>query len=72
MTDVKDCAWIAQLLEHGLVLCGGSALLGVLQETIRASTGVPVLLAEDPMRCVVIGAGRLLEDAEVLARVQGA
>jgi rod shape-determining protein MreB len=62
----------ADVLEHGLVLCGGSALLGVLQETIRSSTGLPVLLAEDPMRCVVIGAGRLLEDAEVLARVQGA
>jgi len=59
----------ADIVDRGLVLCGGSALLSGIDRYIRDQSGLPVVIAEDPRRCAALGAGRLLEDTETLARV---
>jgi rod shape-determining protein MreB len=59
----------ADVLEHGMVVCGGGALLRGFTERLRDRTGIPVILAEDPMRAVVLGAGKMLEQPELLDRL---
>ncbi|MCB9777491.1 MAG: rod shape-determining protein [Alphaproteobacteria bacterium] len=59
----------ADVLDHGLVLCGGGALLRGLPAWLSERTGLPVILAEDPRRCAALGAGALLQDPETLVRV---
>jgi rod shape-determining protein MreB len=51
----------ADIVERGIVLSGGGALLTGLSKLIGAQTGVPVIIAENPLLCVAIGAGRFLE-----------
>jgi rod shape-determining protein MreB and related proteins len=52
----------ADILDHGIVLTGGGALLHGIDKVLGDATGLPVLIAEDPMTCVALGAGRALED----------
>ncbi|HJN75373.1 MAG TPA: rod shape-determining protein [Myxococcota bacterium] len=58
------------VLEHGLVLAGGGALLRGFEHYLREATGLPVSRAEDPARCTVMGAGRALEDKAILERIR--
>src|SRR4051812_30302243 len=53
----------ADIVERGIFLAGGSALLRNLDQRLREETGVPVNLAEDPLTCVVLGAGRVLDES---------
>ena len=55
----------ADVMDKGMVLCGGGALLRNLPELIAHSTGVPCILAEEPMLCVVKGTGVVLENLDV-------
>ena len=57
------------ILQKGMVLCGGGALLRGLDQFLADETGLPVVLSDDPLRSVVKGAGRALEDADLLERV---
>jgi len=59
----------SDIVDRGLVLCGGSALLGGIERYIRDQSGLPVVVAEDPRRSAALGAGRLLDDPETLDRV---
>lgn len=59
----------ADILGQGLMLCGGAARLRGLDHVLRDATGLPVLLAEVPERCVATGLGRLLDDTELFERV---
>jgi len=59
----------ADIMDKGIVLSGGGALLRSLDERIRAETGLPVVQAEDPLACVVLGTGRVLEDMNLLRKV---
>ncbi|MSQ02409.1 MAG: rod shape-determining protein [Myxococcales bacterium] len=59
----------ADIIDQGVVLAGGGALLRHLDDVIRDVTGLPVVIAEDPLRCVVLGAGECLERPELLKRV---
>lgn len=52
----------ADIVDQGIVLTGGGALLGGLDEALREATGLPVTVAEDPLSCVALGTGRALED----------
>jgi rod shape-determining protein MreB len=57
------------IYERGVMLTGGVALLRKLDERLRKETGLPVMLADDPLASVVIGAGKLLTDADMLLKV---
>ncbi len=52
----------ADIVDQGIVMTGGGALLGQLDEVIRDATGLPVTVADDPLTCVALGTGRALED----------
>src|ERR671932_545580 len=52
----------SDIINRGMVLAGGVALLRGLDERLRQETGVPVHIAEEPMACVVVGSGRFLEE----------
>ena len=54
----------ADIAETGLVLTGGGALLKDLDVLIAEETGLPVIVAEDPLSCVARGGGRALTDFE--------
>lgn len=57
----------ADIMEHGIVLTGGGALLRGTDRLLQDETEMPVRVAEDPMACVVVGAGRALENTERFA-----
>ncbi len=52
----------ADIVDQGIVLTGGGALLRKLDEVLRDETGLPVTVADDPLTCVAMGTGRALED----------
>jgi rod shape-determining protein MreB and related proteins len=52
----------ADIVDRGIVLTGGGALLGNLDLVLRHSTGLPVAIADDPLTCVALGTGRTLEE----------
>ena len=60
----------ADLVDRGIVLVGGGALLGGMAELLREETQLPVHIAEEPMNCVVMGAGRYIEQMEQFNRSQ--
>ena len=59
----------ADLMDKGIVLAGGGALLRGLDERLKHETGMPIHVAENPLSCVAIGSGKCLEEFEVLKRV---
>ncbi|AKG66558.1 rod shape-determining protein [Lactobacillus helveticus] len=58
----------ADVIDHGIVLTGGGALLKNLPEVISEATKVPVFIAQDPLDCVAIGTGEALKNIEVMRR----
>jgi rod shape-determining protein MreB len=52
----------ADIMDQGIVLTGGGALLGRIDEFISGKTGLAVTIADDPLTCVANGAGRAMED----------
>ena len=57
----------ADLIDMGLVLTGGGALLKNIDKLISQDTGLPVTIADDPLSCVAIGTGRALENEELFS-----
>ncbi|MDR0631412.1 MAG: rod shape-determining protein [Holosporales bacterium] len=55
----------ADIVDHGIVMTGGGALLGGLAGVIHQSTGVPVAVSEHALHCVVLGTGRILEETKL-------
>ncbi len=58
----------SDIIDRGMVLVGGGALLRKVDELITRETGVPVYVADAPIACVAIGAGLALEQYEILRR----
>ena len=59
----------SDIIEKGIVLAGGGALIKNLDKLLSERTGMPVYVAEDPLDCVVKGTGKTLEDIEKLKHV---
>jgi len=59
----------ADIMDKGIVMTGGGALLHGFDHRISEETGMPVFLAENPMDCVALGAGKALAEIELLRRV---
>ncbi|MDH3684953.1 MAG: rod shape-determining protein [Myxococcales bacterium] len=59
----------ADIVDKGIVLTGGGALLCNLDFVLRASTGLPISIADDPLSCVALGTGRCLEELTTMRNV---
>lgn len=59
----------ADIVDKGVVLAGGGALLQGIEQLLREETGLPVLIADDPVSAVVKGAGMALDDDNLLRHV---
>src|SRR6202051_2623413 len=59
----------ADVMERGIVLTGGGALLNGLDHRLAAETGMPIIIANNPLHSVVIGSGQCLEEFEALKHV---
>jgi len=59
----------ADIVDKGIVVSGGGALLRGLGPLLHDQTGLPIRVSEDPLTCVVRGAGCLLDDVKLLSRV---
>ena len=59
----------ADIIDKGIVLTGGGALLKNLDILLREETGLPVLIADDPLTCVVMGSGQALDQIDLLREV---
>ena len=56
----------ADIVDRGIVLTGGGALYKNLDKLLREETGLPVIVADDPLSTVARGAGKLLDDIDLL------
>ena len=59
----------ADIVEKGIVMTGGGALLRDIDGVLRDSTGLPISIAEEPLSCVALGTGRCLEELKTLRNV---
>ena len=59
----------ADIFDRGIILTGGGSLLKNLDQRLREETGLPVQLAEDPLSSVVLGAGKMLSNFDLLRRI---
>ena len=59
----------ADIVEKGIVMTGGGALLRDVDGVLRDATGLPISIAEEPLSCVALGTGRCLEELKTLRNV---
>ena len=59
----------ADIVDQGIVLTGGGALLRNLDKRLKHETGLPIIIADDPLSSVVLGSGKALENIDVLKEV---
>ncbi len=59
----------SDIVDRGIILSGGGALLRSLDSLLKEETGLPVMLADDPLTSVVMGAGKTLDEISLLREV---
>lgn len=59
----------ADIMDRGIMLTGGGAMIRGLDKLITRETGIPVYVAEEPLDCVALGTGKVLEEIETLKKV---
>lgn len=59
----------ADIVDRGIVLAGGGALLRGIDTLLKEETGLPVIIADDPLTAVVRGVGKMLDDLELLRKI---
>jgi len=59
----------ADIVDKGIILAGGGAYLRNLDILLRDETGLPVLIAEEPLSCVVLGSGKVLDELDLLRQI---
>ncbi len=59
----------ADIVDHGIVLTGGGALLKNLDKLLREESGLPITIADDPLTTVAIGTGKALDNIEILKQI---
>jgi len=59
----------SDIIDKGIVLAGGGALLTNIDVLLREETGLPVIVGEDPLSCVALGCGKILEELDLLRAV---
>ena len=59
----------ADIVDRGIVLTGGGALLKNLDKRLSHETGLPIIVSDDPLKAVALGSGKVLDDIELLKKV---
>ncbi len=59
----------ADIVDKGIVLAGGGAMLRNIDKLLHRETGLPVVIADEPLSCVVLGSGKILDELDLLRRV---
>jgi rod shape-determining protein MreB and related proteins len=59
----------ADIVDQGIVLTGGGALLKNLDKRLKLETGMPIIVADDPLSSVVLGSGQALDNLEILREI---
>ncbi len=59
----------SDIVDKGIVLAGGGAMLDGLDDLLKQETGLPVTIAEDPLSCVVMGSGKVLDELTLLKEI---
>ena len=65
----KHLKALADIAEKGMVITGGGALLRDIDRLLMEETGLPVIIADDPLTCVVRGSGKALEKMDKLGSI---
>ena len=74
--DIKNCLektppeLAGDIIQNGIVLAGGGSLVRGMDTLISEKTGIPVIYAEDPLSSIVLGAGKALENIDLLSKVE--
>jgi rod shape-determining protein MreB len=66
---MRQCDRSGDIMERGIILTGGGALLKNLGQRIQFETGMPVVLANEPLASVVLGTAKMLEDFQLLRKM---
>ena len=59
----------ADIMDKGIIIAGGGSMLKNLDKRLREETGLPLAMAEDPLSSVVLGAGKMLSDFNLLRKI---
>jgi len=60
---------VSDIIDRGMVLCGGGSLLRGMDKLLTKETGIPAFIAENPIACVALGTGRAFKHLDTLKRI---